>query len=124
MISSRNNMSVSLTLTLILVAASPVFGVYDCCMKHTAKKFKVPQVGMFERYYLQESSGVCDIDAVVFTVNSRPCGQPKIISLCADPKQSWVKKMMSAVDKQAKKPKKHQRKNLRKLCKNMKKNYA
>ncbi|XP_073432574.1 C-C motif chemokine 20-like [Dendrobates tinctorius] len=124
MLSWRTNMSVLLALTLILVAASPVFGMYDCCKSHTGNKFKVSQVGMFERYYLQESAGVCDIDAVVFTVNFRPCGQPKIISLCSDPKQSWVKNMMSAVDKQAKKTKKQQQKKRQKLCKRMKKNYA
>ncbi|XP_069584066.1 C-C motif chemokine 20-like [Ranitomeya imitator] len=124
MLSRRKNMSVSLALTLILVAASPVFAMYDCCKNHTEKQFKVSQVGMFERYYLQESSGYCDIDAIIFTVNFRPCGQPKIISLCSNPKQSWVKKMISAVDKQAKKTKKQQQKKRQKLCKHMKKKYA
>ncbi|KAM4043818.1 uncharacterized protein ACNLHF_014105 [Anomaloglossus baeobatrachus] len=108
-----------------VVIGDRVFGIFDCCINHTTKKFKVSQVGMFENYYIQDSLGVCDMDAVVFTVNSRPCSEPKIIiSLCADRKQMWVKNMMEAVDKQAKKNKKQKQRNVKKLCKRMKKRYA
>ncbi|XP_075720026.1 C-C motif chemokine 20-like [Rhinoderma darwinii] len=114
-------LSLALTL-LILQGVSPAFGMFDCCRKHTTKKFKVSQVGMFESYYHQDSAEVCDIDAIVFTLNTRPCGEPKRISLCADPNQKWVKNMITAVKKQTQKSKKHQHKKRQKLCKRMKKN--
>ncbi|XP_075123009.1 C-C motif chemokine 20-like [Leptodactylus fuscus] len=121
MISSRS-LPLLLVLTLIiLVAVSPALGIFDCCHKYTEKKFTVSQVGMFKSYYSQESAGVCNIDAIVFKVNTKPCGKPNIIRLCADPKQKWVKKMISAVDKQAKRSKRNQQKKLNKLCRRPKK---
>ncbi|XP_056419494.1 uncharacterized protein LOC130360963 [Hyla sarda] len=99
-------------------------GIFDCCTKHTKQEFKVTKVGMFEGYDRQDSSGVCDIDAIVFTVNTRPCGEPKRIPLCADPKKDWVGKMIIAMKNHAKKSKKKQQKKREKLCKRMKKNYV
>ncbi|XP_066445377.1 C-C motif chemokine 20-like isoform X2 [Eleutherodactylus coqui] len=97
------------------------FGIFDCCRRHTDKKFKVSQVGMFVDYYHQDSSGVCDIDAIVFTVISRPCNKPQRIDLCADPEQNWVKNMISAMKKQTKKSKKRQERKRQKQCKRTKK---
>ncbi|XP_069830153.1 C-C motif chemokine 20-like [Dendropsophus ebraccatus] len=123
---SRRSLSMPLALTLIILAAvSPVFGHFDCCTRYTNQRFKVSQVAMFEDYYFQDSSDVCDIDAFVFTVNATPCGKPKRITLCADPEKKWVEDMITAMKKLAKKSKKHQQKKKQKLCRRKKtRNYV
>ncbi|XP_048845863.1 C-C motif chemokine 20-like [Brienomyrus brachyistius] len=79
-------------------------GAYeDCCLRYVAAVKKSTRRTVV-RYKKQEVDGGCNIPAIVFITKRGK-------SFCADPKEQWVKKLMSILNKQAGKPSKGPRKN-------------
>ncbi|KAL1770723.1 C-C motif chemokine 20 isoform X2 [Sigmodon hispidus] len=66
---------------------------YDCCLRYT-KSIIPPRVivGFTE----QRADEACDINAIIFFTKKK-------LSVCADPKQSWVRRAVHLVSQRVKK---------------------
>ncbi|XP_063771586.1 C-C motif chemokine 20-like [Pseudophryne corroboree] len=117
---ASRNLAVSLVLIfIVLVTASQAFGMFSCCVRYTPKKLSLKAI---ENFYTQDSRGVCNIDAVIFTVR-RPCKSKNKapIQVCADPTQIWVQRIMAHFENPTKLRK---LKNQHKKCKRQRKTYG
>ncbi|XP_005361590.1 C-C motif chemokine 20 [Microtus ochrogaster] len=69
---------------------------FDCCLRYT--KHIYPSK-IFVRFTKQLADEACDIDAIILYTKRKG-------SVCADPKQDWVKKTMRYLSLKAKNKKK------------------
>ncbi|KAL7835314.1 hypothetical protein SRHO_G00276610 [Serrasalmus rhombeus] len=77
-----------LTVMLLAAAVCQAIGPGSCeCLKTSST---VLQISKIKSYYVQKS-GLCPIDAVVFTT-------VKGVKICSDPQKPWVKRAMKIVD--------------------------
>ncbi|KAE8604924.1 hypothetical protein XENTR_v10014893 [Xenopus tropicalis] len=85
---------------VFIICISQASGDYDCCTSYTQKK--IPQK-IIKGFYIQRSSEVCDIDAIVFEVAYKSPGNRNVLKskLCADPKQKWVESRIEELKNKA-----------------------
>ncbi|XP_055472964.1 C-C motif chemokine 20 isoform X1 [Psammomys obesus] len=65
-----------------LCSQSEAASNFDCCLRYTQQVLPHRAIVGFTR---QTADEACDIDAIIFHMKKK-------FSVCADPKQSWVKK--------------------------------
>ncbi|XP_068135217.1 C-C motif chemokine 21-like [Hyperolius riggenbachi] len=109
---ASKNLSLSLAFLAIAIGISQAFGSYNCCIKYDKRKIPATRI---ESYYRQDSTGVCNINAVVFEVRTNPCKTTTGI-VCVDPNQKWVNQRIEALDKRTERSKKKMLKKLKKKC--------
>ncbi|MEE6500895.1 hypothetical protein FKM82_003976 [Ascaphus truei] len=81
-------LSVLLVGLVYLIGVSEVLASgdgYDCCKNYSKKPKRMWRI---KGFIVQNSSEVCDIDAVIFEIKNK-------IRVCADPKESWVIKSLN-----------------------------
>nr|XP_045004254.1 C-C motif chemokine 20 isoform X2 [Jaculus jaculus] len=65
---------------------------FDCCLRYTEKTIPNHLIVGFTK---QTANEACDIDAVIFHTKMK-------LSVCANPKQSWVKKAVQILSRKVK----------------------
>ncbi|XP_054620638.1 C-C motif chemokine 20 [Dunckerocampus dactyliophorus] len=103
----RSNTPFILLVLSCLCLAMAQVSYDDCCLSYVKKLDKKTQQRAV-KYRIQETDGGCNIRAVIFTMR-------KGRVYCTDPRQTWVKELMDAIDK---KPTPHPKKNTQKRQKN------
>ncbi|KAM3932750.1 C-C motif chemokine 20-like [Leptodactylus fuscus] len=77
---------------LLLGSQSLIYAaVFDCCYRYTRKPLPLRAVN---RYIVQNSHEVCDIDAIILIT--------KKFRVCANPTDKWVKKIITQLKKKQK----------------------
>ncbi|XP_013375210.1 PREDICTED: C-C motif chemokine 20 isoform X2 [Chinchilla lanigera] len=66
---------------------------FDCCLGYTRHVLSIKYIRNFTE---QLASEICDINAIIFHTHKR-------LSVCADPKKPWVKKIMRFLSQKDKK---------------------
>ncbi|XP_012922216.1 C-C motif chemokine 20 isoform X2 [Heterocephalus glaber] len=66
---------------------------FDCCLKYTQHVIPTSFIVGFTQQLANEA---CDINAIIFHTKRR-------LSVCANPKQNWVKKAVRILSKKVKK---------------------
>ncbi|XP_075057632.1 C-C motif chemokine 20-like [Mixophyes fleayi] len=107
---------------MVLVGTSQGFGAHNCCVDYTTKTLRLH---MIEGFYVQDSGGVCNLNAVIFAVR-HPCSSRGTapIEVCADPTKEWVKQLIAKFSKVTIQGKRANRKKSRKQCKRQRKSYG
>ncbi|OCT81169.1 C-C motif chemokine 20 [Xenopus laevis] len=106
---------------VFVISVSQASGDYDCCTSYRQKK--IPQK-IIKGFYIQKSSEVCDLDAIVFEVAYKSQINRKVSiksRLCADPKEKWVQSRIEELKNKALKmkiQKKAQKKRIKKQIRN------
>ncbi|XP_078120945.1 C-C motif chemokine 21 [Sander vitreus] len=88
---------------LCLALAQTTFD--DCCLRYVKRMSKATQTRAV-KYRWQVTDGGCNIPAIIFTMK-------KGVEFCTDPRETWVKQLMTKIDKKIpkkghKKHRKHQ----------------
>ncbi|KAM4771194.1 uncharacterized protein WCC33_003031 [Rhinophrynus dorsalis] len=113
--SSRNlaRLHVAVLVGLVcIISVEQALGSYDCCISYT--KLKLRNTRLIKSIYMQKSSEVCNIDAVIFEImrKSNRCSKDVITyKICADPEQKWVQDRITEFEKNSVK-----KKNQKSLC--------
>ncbi|XP_004868060.1 C-C motif chemokine 20 isoform X1 [Heterocephalus glaber] len=80
-------------LLLHLSSKSEAASSFDCCLKYTQHVIPTSFIVGFTQQLANEA---CDINAIIFHTKRR-------LSVCANPKQNWVKKAVRILSKKVKK---------------------
>ncbi|KAK1168640.1 C-C motif chemokine 20-like [Acipenser oxyrinchus oxyrinchus] len=85
-----------LALTLVLISyntADAFFaGPGSCCISYSTNMIHLRAI---RRYTKQESTGLCNIDAIIFHTRRN-------LKICADPRVKWVKRLINRLSKRNK----------------------
>ncbi|XP_069474105.1 C-C motif chemokine 20 [Ambystoma mexicanum] len=92
-----NSPCVLLTLCVVLgllhlESCAQSSGYLDCCYTYTKKLLRMKDISNFT---MQRSSGVCDMDAIIFHTKEN-------FNVCANPEDPWVKSILKAFGKNKK----------------------
>ncbi|XP_020008062.1 C-C motif chemokine 20 isoform X1 [Castor canadensis] len=80
-------------LLLYLCSKSEAASNFDCCLRYTEHVLPTRFIMGFTQQLADEA---CDINAVIFHTKKR-------LSVCADPKKSWVKRTVRILSQRVKK---------------------